>query len=82
MTIKQLETTLKEVKRNEKRIKLLEKLKSTVQEMAKLNGGFDLIEILAHKPQFEDDFYHEIITVIDYLKESNKLLLSDTQKAS
>jgi hypothetical protein len=77
MTTKQLETTLKEVKRNEKRIKLLEKLKNTLQEMNKLNSCFDLNQILMNTPKFDDEFYHKTLDVIDYLKKSNELLLND-----
>ena len=68
MTSKALKIQYDTVKRTEKRIKLLEDLKKTLESMNKLNSCYDLNEVLMNKPKFEDEFYLEVKKVIDNLK--------------
>ena len=68
MTSKALKIQYDTVKRTEKRIKLLEDLKKTLESMNKLNSSYDLNEVLMNKPKFEDEFYLEVTKVIDNLK--------------
>lgn len=68
MNSKDLKIQYTEARKLERRIKLLEELKKTIQAMNKLNSAYDLNEILTNKPSFNDDFYNELNKVIDNLK--------------
>lgn len=67
MNSKDLKIQYTEARKLERRIKLLEELKKTIQAMNKLNSAYDLNEILTNKPSFNDDFYNELNKVIDNL---------------
>jgi len=77
MTIKEMENRLKEVKKIDKRLKLMNQLLKVTQEMHKLDGSYDLNEILMHEPKFTDELYIEITKVIENLEDKKKSYLPE-----